>query len=961
MPESAINSGQLEQALRTAVRGDIAFDELTRGIYATDASNYLIQPIGVVAPLDTDDARAAVKIAAQYGVAVVPRGGGTGLAGQAIGQALIIDLSKHMNRILSVDQERRIARVQPGVVRDELNRTLKPMGLHFAPDPATSNRCNVGGMIGNNSSGTHSILYGKTVDHTHSVTVVMDDGELIEFGPLHRRDYERESQGDSRKAAILREFREIVTQNKSEIERRYPKIMRRVTGYNLDEFIKGGEWNLAKLIVGSEGTLGMVVEAEINLEPLPAGQALCVAHFADFDECIRAVPRILEFNPTAVELLDGHVLGLARENPAIVRRMHFIEGEPEGALICEFFGDSPEYAAEHAAQLAAALKREHRGYAWPVISDSAAQANVWSVRKDGLGILSTMRTARKPIAFIEDAVVPNRRLDAYVSRLREFCDARGVELTLYAHASVGELHIRPMLDLRQADDIRLMREIARCSFELVKEFGGAISGEHGDGIARSEFIAEFFGPQIYEALRQVKGLFDPHNRMNPGKIVDPPPMDSHLRYGVEYRAAGAETWFHFRNDRGFINAVEMCSGVGACRKTGEGVMCPSYIATRDEEHSTRGRANALRLTISGQFPGGLGNPRLFDAMSLCLSCKGCKAECPSMVDMARLKSETLAQRHKLHGAPLRDRLIAHSPVMAKFVSGPLAPAVNAIQASALFRSIQSSLLRVSQKRTLPAYARRTCSQQLKDFNNGANESHPTVALFIDTWAEHHDPQIGLAAARLLSDCGYRVEPIHPGCCQRPRISKGFLKEAKRDGEKTLRALDEYIQRGMKIVCLEPSCCSALTDDLPDLIDDESLGRRIAANVMMLEDFLDTEIQSGAIQPRFAACAERLVVHGHCHQKALYGIAPLQRMLERSGAQVEILNTGCCGMAGSFGYEREHYELSQKIGEDRLFPALRALPDNTQVICNGFSCRHQVKDALKLRAIHWVEALSVVKQ
>ncbi len=946
----------LEQALACRLRGEVLFDQVTRGIYATDASNYMMTPLAVVLPVDEEDVIAVAEIAAELGVSVLPRGGGTSLAGQAVGESLVIDFTKYMNRIIEVNQQERWARVQPGVVRDNLNAELAGLGLHFAPDPATTSRATVGGMIGNNSSGTKSIIYGKTVDHTLETRVVLAGGQVLELAGLSAGEYAARSAGTGREGAILHGFKQIVDGSREEILRTFPKVMRRVGGYNLDEFTGDGHWNLAKLIVGSEGTLATLTEAKINLEPLPKHAVLCVVHFSDLLEAIRGVEPILAHGPSAVEILDRTVMTLARENRSTASLCDFLQGDPEAVLIVEFFGDTLEEAVGRAAKLQSELRTQQVGYACPLLSDRESMARVWTVRKKGLGLLLGMKGERKPIPFIEDACVPTARLAEYVDQVMDICREQETRLVIYAHASVGVIHLRPVLDLARSTDIERMKAIAEGAFELVKRYGGSWSSEHGDGLSRSPFLERFYGPRIYRAFTEVKRLFDPAGLMNPGKIIAAVPMDENLRYGTGYQRPGLASEFSFRDFGGFTAAVEMCSGVGECRKTLTGTMCPSYMATRDEEHSTRGRANALRLAMTGGFgPDGLTSKRLYETLDLCLSCKACKSECPSNVDMARLKSESLHRYHLQHGSTVRDKAVASSLALSRFLSGWKAPLANSLLKSSLFRTLLEKTAGFDRRRVLPLYASETFQRWFAV--RQANVSAKRVVLFDDCYINYNEPQVGSSAVELLESCGYQVLPARAGCCQRPRISHGYLDQARRDGEKTLRRLDEFIRQGLQVVVCEPSCASALTDDLPDLIDDPGLAGRVRENVMMIDVFLQNEIDHGRLDIRFTARVEKVSLHGHCHQKALYGSTAMMKILGRvSGLAVSEIDSGCCGMAGSFGYEKEHYELSLKIGDNRLFPAVRKLGEDTALVACGFSCRHQIEHATGVKPLHWVETI-----
>ncbi|NIA07017.1 MAG: FAD-binding protein [Actinobacteria bacterium] len=956
---------EFEQDLRKRVRGEVSFDPVTLGLYATDASIYQITPLALVVPRDEADVRAAVEVAARHKVGILPRGSATSLNGQCVGSSMIIDFTKYMNKILELNTEQKWVRVQPGIVLDELNATLAPHGLHFAPDPATSSRATIGGMIGNNSSGTRSIVYGITLDHVLTLKVVLSDGTILDSGETSAQEYDRQAQagnGNTREAEILSGFKNIIQANREEIIKKFPKVMRRVQGYNLDAFVGTDRWNLARLMTGSEGTLGVFLEAKLNLEPLPKHRALCIAHFAELLEAIGTVVPILKHSPSAVEIIDWDIISLARKNLNIAPMCGFIQGDPQAVLVVEFFGDTPAQAKQKADALGADLQGQKLGYAWPTITEPTEQANVWAVRKNGLGLMLGMKGDRKPLAFIEDSCVPVQVLPEYVDQIRKFCKARNVPVAMYAHASVGTIHVRPVLNLKQQQDIDNMKAIAEFAFGLVCKYGGAWSGEHGDGRVRSPFLQRYFGPQVYNALREVKKLFDPAGLMNPGVIVDPDPMDRHLRYGTTYEILPEPTEYHYRQDGGFAAAIEMCSGDGACLQRLAGTMCPSYRLTRNEQDSTRGRANALRLAISGKLgPDAMTSSGLFRVLDLCLSCKSCKSECPSNVDLTWLKSEFLQKYHDAHGLPLRERMIANSPGMAAMVAGWKAPLVNWFQSTWLFRKVLEKIVGFDSRRTAPSYARVPFEKWFRRHAKPNGQLRKKVVLFDDTYLKYHQTEVGISAVELLESCGYEVILAQAGCCQRPRISHGFLRKAKVAGEETLRNLDVYIQQGLKIVVCEPGCCSALTDDLPDLIDDEQLGQRIKANVMMIDEFLAREVQQGTLDCEFTSPFNKILIHGHCHQKSLFGTTAMKNLLDRvPGISVSEIDSGCCGMAGTFGYEREHYDMSMQIGRERLFPAVCNRPDGAAVVACGFSCRHQIADGTGVKALHWVQSIRAAK-
>jgi len=977
-PQGPIDVPKLEQTLRSTVRGEVYFDQMSRGLHATDASHYQMMPACVVVPRDEEDCVQAVKIAGQFGLPITPRGGATSLSGQTFGSGMIIDVSKYMDQVLEVNADEGWARVQPGVVRDRLNAQLAQHRLHLAPDPATANRATVGGMIGNNASGTRSIVYGKTIDHVISSKVVLADGTVMELEAVDDDDWDRRSEGDTPEAAIYRGVKEIIEQNRDEILARYPKVMRRVSGYNLDEFVDGAgytgqiggrnlaghkTWNLSNLIVGSEGTLAVLLETKVRLTPLPMATALAVVHFDDVIGSLRHVPEILRHNPSTVELLDQSVLGEAVVNATTRDMATFIEGQPEAVLLVEVFGEDEAEAARRIAKLVDDLKAQNIGYAWPVRTDKKGQADVWNVRKLGLGLITNVKGPSKGQAFVEDACVPVEVLAEYIERLQKVCDELDVPTSLYAHASVGVIHFRPVLDLHKPEDRQKMVDIANHAFDMVYEYGGIFAGEHGDGLVRGEFIPRAFGEKLLEAFRQTKRLFDPQNLMNPGKLVDTPSMTSHLRYGDQYRPGDVPALFHYRDQGGFQLAVEQCNGVGACRKLDEGTMCPSYMATRDEEATTRGRANALRLAMSGQLDeGALSSDRMKQVLELCLACKSCKSECPNAVDMARLKSDILQMHHDDHGAPLGYKLVGNMPNTARRVAGPLARLANLVSKLPGYGWMMEKIAGIDRRRPMPGFATRPLAKVLKDRErnmprpNGAGGSRlGKVVLFDDTYANYMEPHVGLSAVELLEGCGYEVILAEAGCCQRPRLSKGLVRAAKQDGTRTMEKLDAYARQGLPILCLEPSCASALADDLPDLIDDEELGRRVASCIKMIDVFLDEEVAAGKIPP-LASSTSKFLLHGHCHQKAEFGTAAIHNHFGRlADVTCEEVDSGCCGMAGSFGYE--HYDVSRKVGEDRLFPAVRAaMRDDKTIIACGISCRHQLRDVLDVETKHWVEVV-----
>tara|TARA_R110001599_G_scaffold41451_6_gene125392 strand:- start:1855 stop:4749 length:2895 start_codon:yes stop_codon:yes gene_type:complete len=954
------NSVENTGELASLIKGDVLKDAYSLGLYATDASIYQITPIAIVLPKDDADVRKAISWARKNKVSILPRGGGTSLAGQTVGSSIVLDFSKYMNETLEINQKEAWVRVQPGKVRDVLNEELAPLGLHFPVDPATSSRANVGGMVGNNSSGTKSIIYGKTVDHVLEAKVLLSDGTLMHLHNNTPEELTTVANQTDREGEIYNSFKKIIKNNKNLIETKFPKVMRRVGGYNLDEFIHTDHWNLCKLITGSEGTLATTLELKLNLAPLPKFKSVCVVHFDALLDAVGAITPILEFKPSAVEILDKIVVDLSRENLTTRRHCHFISGNPEAILIVEFYGDSLKDVMDRPMAMVKDLQEKDLGYAFPLFPQGEEYEDVWVVRKKGLGLMLGIKGKKKPLAFIEDAGIPTKYLKDYIDRTLQICKKHNTEVAMYAHVSVGVIHVRPILDLRQEVDVKRLERIAEDTFNLVMEYGGSWSGEHGDGLVRSPFNERFFGKELYQAFIQIKKLFDPENLMNPGKIISNQSISENLRYGAEYKDKPVDTEFLYKSEQSFQESVHMCTGVGECRKLLGGTMCPSFKATRDEEHSTRGRANSLRMAMSGQLDEeGLTSARLQETLSLCLSCKACKSECPSNVDMAKMKSEVQQLYFDKHGPSIRDKMIRDAPKVARRFAGTLSSTINKIQSTTAFKSGLERITGFDKRRTLPGYAKEPFYKWFHKNEINLLKANKKVVLFADTYLNYHEPEIGKDAVKLLNDCGYEVIMANVGCCQRPKISHGFLREAKEAGQVTIQELVKYIDQGMKVVVCEPSCASALNDDFPDLLPDEELAKKLKENILMIDVFLNHEMTKGTLNIKLKAKEGKLHVHGHCHQKALYGTQAMKHTLGKTEEFNEI-PSGCCGMAGSFGYEKEHYELSKKIGEEILFPSVRKLPENASVAACGFSCRHQIDHFTGVKAKHWVSCVEVIK-
>ena len=909
----------------------------------------------MVVPRHKGDVQAVVELANKFSVPVLPRGGGTSLAGQTVGHALVLDFSKYMQNVLEVNQEELWCRVQPGLVQDELNAYVRSMGLQFGPDTSTSNRATIGGMIGNNSAGAHSLTYGKTLDHVIELTVLLSDGSEVVLKELSSDALEGKSQADSLEGRVHREVARLAQEHRSEILARYPKIMRRVSGYNLDEFIKPQPFNLSRILVGSEGTLGTVVEAKMRLVPKPKWTALDVVHFDDDLEALRASQVILETAPYALESTDKMILNLARGNIVQSQRLGFVQGNPSSLLMVEYAGDTEAQVKEQVYKLEEVRKAQHIGYAATLAFKPEEVKAVWGVRKAGLGLLLGTKGDKKPIAFVEDTAVAPAKLPEFIKRFREIITRHDAIAGYYGHCSVGCMHIRPLIDLKEASEMKKMVSIADAISDLVLEFNGAMSGEHGDGLARSHFNQKLFGAVLYEAFRQVKRVFDPKNLMNPGKIVDAPAMTESLKISPRYQTWQPETTLDFTGQGGFARAVEMCSGMGECRKKLDGTMCPSYMGTLDEEHSTRGRANALRAVLSGKVPKEeFTGKRLHDVMDLCLECKACKAECPSNVDMAKLKYEFLDHYHRVNGLPLRNRLFGGIERLNR-IGSQFAPLSNWVVGSGLNRWLMEKLAGIDRRRPLPQFAGVTFEDWFDGRKPEGDGAKGEVVLFHDTFNNFNTPNVAVATTRLLERLGYHVLLVNKRCCGRPMISKGMLGEAKNNAAWNVDQLAEYAERGVPIVGMEPSCLLTLRDEYPDFLRTND-AKLVARNSFLLEEFLLQERDTGKVSLSFGANGRKALLHGHCHQKALVGTVPTVALLKGVGFEVSEVDSGCCGMAGSFGFEKEHYDLSLTIGNRRLAPAVKSASAEVEIVAPGISCRQQIEHLTGRKAKHTAEVL-----
>jgi FAD/FMN-containing dehydrogenase/Fe-S oxidoreductase len=943
-----VDVAALRRELERQIEGEVRFDAVSRALYATDASVYQMEPLGAVVVKSREDLIRVVRIARQFRCPITLRGGGTSQAGQAIGEGLQVDTSKYYNQVLELNVEERWVRVQPGIVLDELNAQLRPHGLRFAPDVSTASRATIGGMMANNSSGARSVLYGKTIDHVIAQEAILADGSLAHLRALTAEELNAAMRGDTFEAECYRTVHRLAAECADEVERRFPKVLRRVGGYNLDEFTRSEQaFNLVKMMVGSEGTLGVVLEAKLNLVPLPKAKAVLVVQFHDLLEALGASPVILKHGPSAVEVMDKFILDHTRLSRNLQRvRETFIEGEP-GAILCvELYDDLETNLAPRLAALEQDLASQGLGYRYYKAIDAAAQGRVWNLRESALGLSMTMKEDAKSLSFVEDTAVAPEKLRDYIDRFMAIIRKHETSAGVYAHASVGCLHVRPVVNMKTADGVRKFEAIAEDVADLVLEFGGALSGEHGDGMVRSPFMRKMFGPVLYEAFRTIKRTFDPDGIFNPGKIVDSPPLTANLRFGAGYVSPNPKTFFDYSEYGGMGGAVEMCSGLGACRKKLDGTMCPSYMATKEEAHTTRGRANVLRMAMTGKLSeAGLDDRGVYDVLDLCLECRACKAECPVGVDMARFKSEFLAQHWETYGTPLNAQMLGNVRAVAESGSR-IAPLMNWISGTKAVRLLNEGIFGIDHRRTLPRLSRRTLTARVRGRNG--DPSTAQALLFNDTFTNFYDPEIGLAAWDVIASAGIGVTLAPNRCCGRPLISKGLLGKAREQALENTNALYDAAVAGKKLIFCEPSCLSAVREDAPALLrgEDQKRARVVAEAAVLFEEY------AGELPLRLKKGPPKILLHGHCHQKSM-GLLPVAKsLLEKiPGASVVDLDAGCCGMAGSFGYSKEHFEVSRAIGERRLFPQVRGKDASSAVVAAGTSCRHQIHDFTGEGAMH----------
>jgi FAD/FMN-containing dehydrogenase/Fe-S oxidoreductase len=963
-----MDTSRLEQ-LGKQLEGDLSFDEVTRILYATDASVYREMPLAVARPKNAEDIRKLVLFAGREKVSLIPRAAGTSLAGQCVGSGIVVDISKYMTGILEVNQEEQWVRVQPGVVLDELVKYLSSFSLFFGPDTSTSNRCMIGGMVGNNACGGNALIYGSTREHTLEIKAILSDGSEAHFGPLTKKEFEEKCGLRNLEGSIYRNAREILSDrvNRRQLLDNYPERTnrRRNTGYAVDllldaePFVEEGErFNFCKLLTGSEGTLAFFTELKMRCVPLPPREkAIVVTHLTELNDAFQANLVALKHNPVAVELMDKTILDRTADNREQQKNRFFLQGDPGALLIAEFHRDTKEEIEKTAEELISDLKKNGFGYHYPVVWGADIK-KVWALRKAGLGVLSNIPGDAKPVSVVEDTAVSPQFLPDYIKDFQEMIAGLGLKGVYYAHIGTGELHLRPLLSLKDPKDVVLFRSIATETAKLVKKYRGSLSGEHGIGRVRGEFLPFMIGEHCYNLLRRIKKTWDPDTIFNPGKIIDTPPMDSCFRYEPGKPTREFKTYFNYDKTLGMMRSIEQCNGSGDCRKSHiiGGTMCPSYMATRDEQHVTRGRANVLREILTHSTKANpFDHKEIYQVMDLCLSCKACKSECPSNVDIARLKAEFLQHYYESNPIPLRTLMIANNHYF--HMMGSLMPGLT----NFMFRNMTwfTKWLGFAEQRGIPPLYKTTLAAW--------HRKQPAVAglkrkvyLFNDEFTNYLDTEIGITAIRLLNRLGYEVVIPQHAVSGRAYLSKGMLKKAGQLAMENVSMLKDIVTEDMPLLGVEPSCILSFRDEYPELVEPRMVedAKRLAKNALMVDEFLAREIDKGNItKEQFTKDKREVKLHGQCLQKAVASTMPTKKLLGfPENYSVEEFNTGCCGMAGAFGYEAEHYEISMKIGEMVLFPSVRGSAEDAIICAPGTSCRKHIKDGTGRRALHPVEVL-----
>ena len=963
--------------LKRELSGDLLTDESTLILYSTDASAYKERPAAVVFPKHKDDILSVILFCKNHNIGIIPRTAGTSLAGQVVGNGVVVDLSRTMTEILEINQEEKWVRLQPGVVLDELNHLLRPHQLFFGPETSTSNRCMIGGMVGNNACGAHSLIYGSTRDHLLEVKGFLADGSEVHFKPLSPKEFLDKTVGDQLENELYRQIQKILSDsvNQQQIASEYPEksLRRRNTGYALDELMNCGlfseskaDFNFSKLIAGSEGTLLFITEIKLNLVPLPPNETgLVCIHFHTLEEAMKGNLICLKYHPGAIELIDEVILKCTLDSIEQRKNRFFVEGEPGAILVVEWARESPdEISALHQA-LETELREAGLGYHFPLVTGEDTK-KVWALRKAGLGLLSNIPGDAKPVSLVEDTAVDPRVLSQYIAEFKVIMAQHGLSCVYHAHIATGELHLRPVINLKDPEGVILFRTIATKIAHLVKKYHGSLSGEHGDGRLRGEFIPVILGAHNFELIKQVKQCWDPSGIFNPGKIVYTPPMDSSLRIHPGEGDPVFDTVFDWSDSLGFVRHVEKCNGSGDCRKSEiiGGTMCPSYMATREEKNSTRGRANLLNDYLRTKT-----NKEIFESkelyaiLDLCISCKGCKSECPSGVDMTKIKAEFLQHKYDLEGSPLRSKLVANIASIYKL--GSNFPAIfNFVLHNRFTSAILKSITGFAQKRSIPGLGKMTlrqwCRKNLQGLNNKVASPKGTLYFFVDEFTNYNDTEIGITAIRLLNRLGYQILVVKHEVSGRTFLSKGYLRKAARIAAKNVAIFSALVDDLHPLIGIEPSAILTFRDEYPDLLQGEQkiAAKRISCNCLMIEEFLVREKGKGNItSENFTSAARNIKLHGHCQQKAIASTFPTKLMLSLPvNYHVQEIRSGCCGMAGSFGYEKEHYELSMKIGNLVLFPEIVGSDPEIAIVAPGTSCRHHILDGTGRKAKHPIELL-----
>lgn len=976
LPEFIMTSQHIVKEIKELSRqldGEIRFDHLSKILYATDASAYREMPQAVVFPASGKDIIKLIEFAHNHTTSLIPRGAGTSLAGQVVGKGIVVDVSKNFNRILEINQDERWARVEPGVVLATLNEAVKPYGLQFGPETSTANRCTMGGMLGNNSCGLHSLVHGSVREHIVEVRGFLSDGSEVIFKELSNEEFKQKLTGNSLESKLYQQINSILSieENRDEIENQYPdpSVPRRNNGYALDILARmqpfsnaGVPFNFSKLIAGSEGTLFFVTEMKLSLVTLPPKEKtlLCV-HFNDLSEALQANLIGLKFHPSAIELMDKTIMDMTRENIGLRRNRFFIKGDPAALLIIELWGIDRDSLILTASSIEAEMRSNGLGYHFPLIW-GADIPRVWGLRTAGLGVLSNLPGDAKPVSVVEDTAIPVNKLPDYIVEFNQLLGTMGLEAVYHAHIATGELHLRPVLNLKDEHDVERFRIIAVETAKLVKKYRGSLSGEHGDGRLRGEFIPYMLGNRVYQLLKEVKSTWDPENIFNPGKIIDTPAMNQSLRYEPGSETLNLNSYFEYKFEQGMVRAIEKCNGSGDCLKQVVigGTMCPSYMVTHDELHSTRGRANVLRELITRPSNMHWADQReVLDSIDLCLSCKACKSECPSGVDMTKLKADFLQNHYEGNPIPFRSKIIANFPRLMKLAS-IFRPFSNMLLKSTFFSSLLKLGIDFVPKRELPLLSKERLSGWYNKHKTPVSHPNGRVYLFNDEFLDVTDAHIGIKAILLLERLGYEVVIPNHTFSGRTFLSKGFVKDARKYAERNIQLLKDIISNDTPLIGIEPSAILTFRDEYPEIVSESHKedARKLASVSLMFDEFIMREVEKGKISnAHFTTKYAEIKLHGHCHQKSLATTEASKKMLQLPvNFKVTEIPSGCCGMAGSFGYEKEHYEISMKIGEMVLFPGIRKISAEVIIAAPGTSCREQIKHGTGRLALHPVEIL-----